>query len=66
VRLASDPAEATRAFDELAPAIVVVDAEDRAFEELAERIRSAGAKVVPIELLERPFSLLNKAPPVAG
>jgi hypothetical protein len=45
--------------------VVVVDAEDGDFEELAERIRSAGAKVLPIELLERPLALLDKARPVA-
>jgi DNA-binding transcriptional MerR regulator len=65
VLLASDPASAARAFDELAPAVVVVDVEDRDFEELAERIRTAGVKVLPIELLERPLALLDKARPVA-
>jgi DNA-binding transcriptional MerR regulator len=65
VLLASDPAAAELAFEELAPAVVVVDAEDGDFEELAERIRSAGAKVLPIELLERPLALLDKARPVA-
>jgi DNA-binding transcriptional MerR regulator len=66
VLLTSDPATAERAFDELAPAVVVVDVEDGAFEELADRIRSAGVKVLPIELLERPLALLDKARPVAG
>jgi DNA-binding transcriptional MerR regulator len=67
VLLASDPVAAERAFEELAPAVVVVDAEDRDFEELAERIRAAGVKVLlPIELLERPLALLDKARPVAG
>jgi DNA-binding transcriptional MerR regulator len=65
VLLASDPAAAELAFEELAPAVVVVDAEDGDFEELAERIRSAGAKVLPIELLERPLALLDKGRPVA-
>jgi DNA-binding transcriptional MerR regulator len=65
VLLASDPAAAEQAFDELAPAVVVVDAADRDFEELAERIRSAGVKVLPIELLERPLALLDKTRPVA-
>lgn len=64
VLLASDAAAAARAFDELAPAVVVVDADDEEFEELAERIRSAGVKVLPIELLERPLALLDKARPV--
>jgi len=65
VLLTFDPATAERAFDELAPAVVVVDVEDRDFEELAERIRSAGVKVLPIELLERPLALLDKPRPVA-
>src|SRR5258707_1818390 len=60
VLLASDPTAAGQVFDELAPAVVLVDAEDSEFEELAERIRSAGVKVLPIELLERPLSLLDK------
>jgi hypothetical protein len=51
------------ACDELAPAVVVVDVEDGQFEGLAERIRSAGVKVVPIELLGRPLALLDKARP---
>jgi DNA-binding transcriptional MerR regulator len=66
VLLASDPVAAERSFDDLAPAFVVVVAEDRDFEELAERIRAAGVKVLPIELLERPLALLDKARPVAG
>jgi DNA-binding transcriptional MerR regulator len=66
VLLASDPAAAGRAFDELAPTLVVVDAEDGEFEELAERIRATGVKVLPIELLERPLALLDKARPVAS
>jgi DNA-binding transcriptional MerR regulator len=66
VLLASDPVAAEHAFDELAPAVVVVDGEDSDFEGLAERIRSAGVKVLPIELLERPLALLDKARPVAG
>ena len=66
VLLASDSAASGRAFDELAPGVVVIDADDRDFEELAERIRAAGVKVLPIELLERPLALLDKARPVAG
>lgn len=65
VLLASDPAAAEQAFDELAPAVVLVDADDGDFGELTERIRSAGVKVLPIELLERPLALLDKARPVA-
>jgi DNA-binding transcriptional MerR regulator len=66
VLLASDPASAERAFEELAPTVVVVDAADRDFEGLAERIRAAGVKVLPIDLLERPLALLDKAGRVAG
>jgi hypothetical protein len=40
-----------------------VDVEDGDFEQLAERIRSAGAKVLPIGLLERPLALLDPARP---
>jgi DNA-binding transcriptional MerR regulator len=65
VLVASDPATAEQAFDELAPVVVVVDVGDGDFEELAERIRSAGVKVLPIELLERPLALLDRARPVA-
>lgn len=64
VLLVSDPATAERAFDELAPAVVVVDVDDGDFAELAERIRSAGVKVLPIDLLERPLALLDRARPV--
>jgi DNA-binding transcriptional MerR regulator len=63
VLVASDSAAAGRAFDELDPAVVVVDLDDRDFEELAERIRGAGVKVLPIDLLERPLGLLDKARP---
>jgi hypothetical protein len=61
--MASDPATAEAAFNELSPAVVVVDAADRDFDELAERIRSAGVKVLPIDLLERPLALLDEARP---
>jgi DNA-binding transcriptional MerR regulator len=61
VLIASDPASAGQVFDELSPSVVVVDAEDGDFEELAERIRSAGVKVLPIALLERPLALLDQA-----
>jgi DNA-binding transcriptional MerR regulator len=63
VLIASDPASAEEAFDELAPAVVIVDIEDGDFEQLAERIRSAGVKVRPIGLLERPLGLLDPARP---
>jgi DNA-binding transcriptional MerR regulator len=63
VLIASDPASAAEAFDELAPAVVIVDVEDGDFEQLAERIRSAGAKVLPIGLLEGPLALLDPARP---
>lgn len=65
VLVVSDPAAAGQAFDELGPAVVVVDVEDSDFDELAARIRAAGVKVLPIELLGRPLALLDKARPVA-
>jgi DNA-binding transcriptional MerR regulator len=63
VLLAEDAANAEQAFEELSPAIVVVDVEDREFEELTERIRTAGVKVLPIGLLERPLALLDPSEP---
>jgi len=59
VVLATDPVAAERAFHELDPAVVVVDGADDAFGALAERLRAAGVKVLPIELLERPLALLE-------
>jgi DNA-binding transcriptional MerR regulator len=64
VLIASDAASAERAFDEHAPTVVIVDVEDGDLEQLAERIRSAGVKVLPIALLERPLALLDPARPV--
>ena len=63
VLIACDLASAEEALDELAPAVVIVDVEDGDFEQLAERIRSAGAKVLAIGLLERPLALLDPARP---
>ena len=59
VLLATDAETAEQAFRELAPAVVVVDADDADFGELAERIREAGVKVLPLELLERPLGLVE-------
>ena len=61
VLVASDPASAGQAFDEFSPSVVVVDVDDADFEQLAERIRSAGVKVLPVGLLERPLALLDAA-----
>jgi DNA-binding transcriptional MerR regulator len=63
VLLAADPASAERAFQELGPAVVVIDVDDADFGELAERIRAAGVKVLPIDLLERPLALLDEHRP---
>ena len=63
VVLASDPVTAAQVFKDLSPAIVVVDADDGDFGEFAGRIREAGVKVLPIELLERPLALLDKLRP---
>ena len=59
VHLAADPVAASQAFQDLSPAVVVVDSDDDEFVELAERIRAEGVKVLPIDLLERPLALLD-------
>jgi DNA-binding transcriptional MerR regulator len=59
VLLASDPDHAKEVYEELSPAIVVIDTDDLAFDELAERLRASGTKILPIELLERPLSWLE-------
>ena len=61
VLLAEDPDSAERAFDELGPALVVIDTTDEDFDELADRLRAAGTKVLPIDLLERPLGWLDEA-----
>lgn len=61
VLLASDPETAARLYAELAPAVVVVDTDDVDFDALAERLRTAGVKVLPVGLLERPLALLDRA-----
>jgi len=59
--LASDMETAARAFDELSPAVVIVDTGDIDFDGLVERLRDSGVKVLPLELLEGPLSLLGGA-----
>jgi len=61
VLLVSDPQTAAHAYDELAPSLVVIDTEDMDFDELSERLRAAGTKILPIELLERPLAWLDEA-----
>ena len=61
VLLASDPKTAKQIFDEHAPSVVVVDTDDIDFETLATKLREAGVKVLPVELLERPLALLDQA-----
>jgi DNA-binding transcriptional MerR regulator len=61
VLLAADPDTATRAIDELSPALVVIDTADDDFDELSDRLRAAGTKILPIELLERPLGWLDEA-----
>lgn len=61
VLLATDAETAERTFDELSPALVVIDTDDIDFEELSERLRAAGTKILPIELLERPLAWLDEA-----
>lgn len=59
VLVAADAATAAEVYDELSPAIVVIDTDDMDFGELAERLRASGTKVLPIELLERPLAWLE-------
>ena len=61
VLLATDPATASRAYDELSPALVVIDTGDMDFDELSDRLRASGTKILPIELLERPLAWLDEA-----
>ncbi|HZT92737.1 MAG TPA: MerR family transcriptional regulator [Gaiellaceae bacterium] len=61
VVLAGDAEAALRACEDATPAIVVVDTADAAFSELTARLRADGTKILPIELLERPFALLDQA-----
>lgn len=61
VLLAADPASADRAVEELGPALVVIDTSDGDFDDLADRLRAAGTKILPIELLERPLGWLDEA-----
>jgi len=61
VLLASDAETATRAYDELAPAIVVIDTADMDFDELSDQLRAAGTKILPIDFLDRPLGWLDEA-----
>jgi DNA-binding transcriptional MerR regulator len=61
VLLVEDAESASRACDELAPSLVVIDTDDAGFDELSNRLRAEGTRVLPIELLERPLSLLGEA-----
>ncbi len=55
----SDAEVARQAVEELSPAVVVVDRADIDFEELADRLRDSGIKVLPLDLSERPLSLVD-------
>jgi DNA-binding transcriptional MerR regulator len=61
VLLASDPATAARTYEDLEPALVVIDTGDLDFDELSDRLRANGTKILPIELLERPLGWLDEA-----
>jgi DNA-binding transcriptional MerR regulator len=61
VLLAEDPDAAARAYDELSPALVVIDTDDGDFDGLSERLRAAGTKVLPLDLLGRPLGWLDEA-----
>lgn len=58
---ASDRERAQALHAELDPALVVVDLDDSAFGELADALRAQGTKVLPLELLERPLSMIEPA-----
>jgi DNA-binding transcriptional MerR regulator len=66
VVLATDAASAARKFDELGPALVVIDTNDDAFTELSSRLRSQGTRILPLELLEQPRALLDRARALVG
>ncbi len=61
VLLAADAETAGKAYEELAPALVVIDTDDLDFDELADRLRASGTKILPLELLERPLAWLDEA-----
>lgn len=58
---ARDGATARAMHEELDPALVVVDMDDSAFDDLADVLRAEGTKVLPLELLERPLRMLHPA-----
>jgi len=62
VLLASDPDRAKELCDELPPTVVVIDADDVTYDELAGRLRGAGVKVVPFNSLQRPLELVGEPP----
>jgi DNA-binding transcriptional MerR regulator len=61
VVLASDAATARAVFDELSPTVVVIDTDDADFDDLARRLRDAGVKVLPLELLQKPLGFIDEA-----
>jgi DNA-binding transcriptional MerR regulator len=61
VLLASDARSAGAAFDELGPAVVVIDTDDDDFDDLTEKLRGAGVKVLSLEALRQPLALLDDA-----
>src|SRR6476619_2407501 len=58
VLLVDDVGQAERTFAERTPVVVVMDDDDSEFSGLVEQIRAAGVRVLPIDLLERPLSLV--------
>ena len=59
VLLADDVGQAERTFAERTPVVVVMDDDDSEFSGLVEQIRAAGVRVLPIDLLDRPLSLVE-------
>jgi DNA-binding transcriptional MerR regulator len=61
VLLASDASTANAVFDEHSPTVVVIDTDDEDFDDLTGRLRDAGVKVLPLELLQKPLGFLDDA-----
>jgi DNA-binding transcriptional MerR regulator len=61
VVLATDPSAAMAAFTDLAPGLVIIDTNNPDFGALAEALRNAGTKILPVRLLEQAISLVADA-----
>lgn len=61
VVLATDATTARKTFEEVDPAIVVIDDADTDFADLSRTLRASGTKVLPLALLEGSLSLVDQA-----